>query len=88
MLLPNRSGETVSLQEFQGERTLALFWNPECGFCKHMLDDLRAWEANPPDGARLLVISTGTVEANQAMGLRSRVLLDEHSGPQGHHQRC
>ena len=39
---------------------------------------LKAWEANPPEGApRLLVVSTGTVEANQAEGLRSPVVLDQ-----------
>jgi hypothetical protein len=43
-----------------------------------MLDDLKAWEADPPEGApRLLVVSTGLVEANEALGLRSPVLLDQ-----------
>jgi hypothetical protein len=43
-----------------------------------MLEDLKAWEAKPPKGApQLLVISTGTLEANQAPGLRSPVLLDQ-----------
>jgi len=43
-----------------------------------MLDDLKAWERRPSEGApRLLVVSTGTVEVNQAQGLRSRVVLDE-----------
>jgi hypothetical protein len=43
-----------------------------------MLDDLRAWEANPPDGApKLLVVSQGEVEANRAMDLRSPVVLDQ-----------
>ncbi len=78
MMLSNLSGETVSLQEFQGERTLVLFWNPGCGFCRRMLDDLKAWEADPPLGApRLLVISTGNMEDNRAMGLRAPVLLDQ-----------
>jgi hypothetical protein len=44
-----------------------------------MLDDLRVWEANrPKNGLKLLVVSTGTVEANQAMGLASPVVLDEN----------
>lgn len=78
LMLPNLAGETVSLQEFQGEWTLVLFWNPSCGFCKRMLDELKAWDANPPVGApRLLVITTGTVEANKAMGLHAPVLLDQ-----------
>jgi hypothetical protein len=57
-----------------------LFWNPGCDFCQQMLPDLQAWERNPPPEApQLLVVSTGTVEANQAQGLRSPVVLDQDS---------
>jgi hypothetical protein len=43
-----------------------------------MLDGLKAWETTPPVGApQLLVVSRGTVEANQAQGLRSPVVLDQ-----------
>jgi hypothetical protein len=43
-----------------------------------MLDDLKAWEANPPKGApKLVIVSTGTVEANKELGLKSTILLDE-----------
>ena len=77
--LPNLSGRTVNLSDFRGNKVLVLFWNPGCGFCERMLDDLKTWETNPPKGApRLLVISTGTVETNQAMGLRLPVLLDQN----------
>lgn len=76
--LPDLSGKQVSLADFRGDPTLALFWNPGCGFCQRMLDDLKAWEAKPSAGApRLLVVSTGSVEENKAMGLRSPVLLDQ-----------
>ncbi|GHO65128.1 hypothetical protein KSC_040200 [Ktedonobacter sp. SOSP1-52] len=76
--LPDLKGEPVSLSSFRNTLTLLLFWNPDCGFCKSMLSDLKAWEANPPQGApRLLVISDGTAEENRLMGLRSPVLLDK-----------
>src|SRR5229473_3648154 len=76
--LPDLSGKQVSLADFRGDPTLALFWNPGCGFCQRMLDDLQAWEAKPSEGApRLLVVSTGSVEENKAMGLRSPILLDQ-----------
>ena len=76
--LPDLSGKQVSLADFRGDPTLALFWNPGCGFCQRMLDDLKAWEMKPSRGApRLLVVSTGSVEKNKAMGLRSPVLLDQ-----------
>jgi peroxiredoxin/uncharacterized membrane protein YphA (DoxX/SURF4 family) len=76
--LPDLSGKQVSLADFRGDPTLVLFWNPGCGFCQRMLDDLKAWEEKPPGGApRPLIVSTGSVEENEAMGLRSPVLLDQ-----------
>jgi peroxiredoxin len=76
--LPDLRGNQVHLSDFRGSKTLVLFWNPECGFCQRMLSDLKAWEARKPAGApQLLVVSTGTVEANQAMRLRSPVVLDQ-----------
>jgi peroxiredoxin len=75
--LPDLAGQTVSLSDFRGSPTLLLFWRPSCGFCQRMLPDLKAWEANPPEGApKLLVVSTDSVADNQAMGLHSPVLLD------------
>jgi peroxiredoxin len=76
--LPNLKGKRVNLAAFRGKKTLVLFWNPGCGFCQQMLDDLKDFEANPPEGApNLLVVSSGTVAENKAMGLRSTVVLDE-----------
>ena len=43
-----------------------------------MAVDLKTWEANPPHGApRLLIVSSGTAEANRAVGLHSTTLLDQ-----------
>lgn len=76
--LPDLKGRTINLAGYRGRRTLVLFWNPACGFCQQMLEDLKAWEADPPEEApKLLVVSTGSVEANEALGLRSPVLLDQ-----------
>lgn len=76
--LPDLEEQEFDLESFKGEPVLLLFWNPGCGSCARMLDDLKAWEeAPPPDAPRLLVISTGSVEANREMGLRSTVLLDQ-----------
>lgn len=76
--LSDLDGKTFSLSNFRGNNTLLLFWNPSCGFCQQMLADLKTWEAEPPDGApQLLVVSTGSIEANRMPGLRSPVLLDE-----------
>jgi thiol-disulfide isomerase/thioredoxin len=77
--LADLKGVEVSLQEdFRGQESLVLFWNPGCGFCQQMLPDLKEWEENPPEGApQLLVVSAGTQESNKAMGLSSSVVLDQ-----------
>lgn len=75
--LANLDGEPVKLTDFSGQPTAVLFWNPGCGFCQRMADDLKAWEANPPkDAPKLLVVSTGEAEANRKVGLKSPVVLD------------
>ena len=76
--LPDLHGNTVDLEDFRGEETLVLFWNPGCGFCKQMLPDLKEWEASAQEGApKLLVVSAGSEEANEGMGLSSKVVLDQ-----------
>jgi thiol-disulfide isomerase/thioredoxin len=75
--LPDLNGQHVNLPQFLGNRTLVLFWNPGCGYCQQMLPDLRAWEEAKLEGApKLLVVSTGSVEANRALGLHSPILLE------------
>jgi thiol-disulfide isomerase/thioredoxin len=75
--LPDLDGKTVDLATFKGEATLVIFWNPGCGFCQRMLPEIRALEAQPPLNApQLLIVSTGTIEANRAMGVQSTIVLD------------
>jgi thiol-disulfide isomerase/thioredoxin/uncharacterized membrane protein YphA (DoxX/SURF4 family) len=76
--LPDLDGQLVDLTSRKGKDTLVLFWNPDCGFCQQMLPDLKKWEAKPPRNApELLVVSTGSVEANKALGFKSAVVLDQ-----------
>lgn len=76
--LPDLSGKSIKLKAFRGEETVVLFWNPGCGFCQQMLDDLKEWESNSAEEApKLLVVSAGTKEANEQMGLSSPVVLDQ-----------
>lgn len=80
--LPDLDGDPVDGSMFGVGPTLVVFWNPSCGFCQKMLPELQAWDASPAraQGAqRLLLVSTGTVEQNRAMGLRSTILLDRGS---------
>lgn len=76
--LPDLDGNTVNLADFKGRDTLLVFWNPGCGFCNRMVDDLKKWEAKPPKNAPgLLFVSTGTAEANRAHGFKAPMLLDQ-----------
>jgi peroxiredoxin len=78
--LPDLEGRTVSLAGLRGQPTVVLFWNPGCGFCAGMLDELREWDQTRTNGApQLLVISTGTPESHAEMQLRSSIVLDEAS---------
>ena len=78
LTLPDLEGNTTTLSELGGAPTLLLFWNPDCGFCQQLLPELKAWERRRADQTpQLLVVSRGDVAANRAMGLSSRVVLDD-----------
>jgi thiol-disulfide isomerase/thioredoxin/uncharacterized membrane protein YphA (DoxX/SURF4 family) len=77
LLLSDLDGATVDLGHLAGQRTVLLFWNPSCGFCSQMLDDVKWWERHrDPRLADLVVVSTGDAASNRAQGFQSRVLLD------------
>jgi thiol-disulfide isomerase/thioredoxin len=76
--LPDLSGDTVNAASLYGEETVLLFWNPSCGFCQRMIAELRSWETEKaPNAPRLVVLSTGSIEINKQMGLRSTIVIDE-----------
>ena len=77
--LPSLDGETVALSEFRGRDTLVVFWNPGCGFCRSMHEDLLAWETGGTGNGKpqLVVVSFGDAESTRAEGFGSPVLLDE-----------
>jgi peroxiredoxin/uncharacterized membrane protein YphA (DoxX/SURF4 family) len=76
--LPDLEGRTVELRDYRGRDTLVVFWDPNCPHCQQLAEGLRRWETEPPRGApRLLLVSSGSIEANRALGFRSSVVLDE-----------
>jgi thiol-disulfide isomerase/thioredoxin len=76
--LPSLEGERLSLAELRGRDTVLLFWDPECGYCRAMHDELLAWErAANGSTPRLVVLSSGDEYATRSEGFRSKVLLDE-----------
>lgn len=77
LTLESLNGETVDLGEGADSGTLLLFWNPDCGFCRSMHDDLLAWEAAADgSGPSLVVVSSGDLDRTREDGFRSIVLLD------------
>lgn len=75
--LPSLSGDMVPLESLRGRDALLLFWNPACGFCRSMHDDVVAWESSA-NGAtpRLVIFSSGDAESTRAENFQSLVLLD------------
>jgi methylamine dehydrogenase accessory protein MauD len=77
LTLVDLDGEQIDLADPRSGGRMLLFWNPHCGFCERMIDDLRAWEADAPaDAPELILVSTGSEEDNRAMGLRLRIALN------------
>ena len=76
--LATLDGEEVTLRAQLDGPTALLFWNPGCGFCQRMLDDLKALEMESPEGSsKIVVVSTGDPERNREQGIQSTVLLDQ-----------
>ncbi len=75
--LTSLSGDPVDLRSFRGADAVVLFWNPSCGFCKAMLAKLRAWDEERAGDTSLLVVSSGSSEANVDLAeMGSAVVLD------------
>ena len=79
--LADLKGQVMDLGQLRGRRTLLLFWNPSCGFCQQMLEDVKAWERQPgKDAPELLIVSAGSPEDIRKQDFHSRVLLDPYFG--------
>jgi thiol-disulfide isomerase/thioredoxin len=72
------NGAPFKFNTLIGETLFLLFWNPGCGFCTAMVEDLRMWENAEHRSLKLIMIASGSAEQNRALGLRSLVLLDSH----------
>jgi peroxiredoxin len=77
--LPDVDGHTADLSEFAGRKTLLLFWNPQCGACRAMLDEFKSWERKLNRATLgVLLVSTGTAEENRQQGIQSRIAQDDN----------
>jgi peroxiredoxin len=80
LVLPDIDGRNIDLAHFKGQETLLIFWNPACGYCKRIVNDLRAYEDQDREQVpNLLMISSGTVSTNRELHFRSTVLIDGHA---------
>jgi peroxiredoxin len=80
--LPDLTGVRHKLSEFLGTNALLIFFNPSCGFCTKMADDLAALSVGGGnDRAVPVVVTTGDVEENRKLvekyGIRCLVLLQK-----------
>jgi methylamine dehydrogenase accessory protein MauD len=75
--LPVGSEVPEELATLVDRETVVLFWNPGCGFCRAMREDLLGWEASPPAGAPgLLLVASGDAHEVREDAFRSPVVLD------------
>src|SRR5215471_725560 len=66
--LPDLAGERHKLSEFHGKDLLVIFFNPKCGFCTKMAEDLAALPLNGENGRAVpVVVTTGGLEANRKL---------------------
>lgn len=72
--LPNLAGHEIRLDSLLGKETLLLFWNPGCGFCQAMADDLLRWEAKS-GGTQLVFIASGEAATVKKESERFRSLF-------------
>src|SRR5262245_29499717 len=80
--LPDLAGERHKLSEFRGKDLLLIFFNPQCGFCTKMVDDLAALPLDDENGRAIpIVVTTGDLQDNLQLvgryGIRCTVLLQK-----------
>ncbi len=68
-------GKPINLDDYLGAPFLMVFWDPGCGYCEQLLPRIRAFE-HATTRVPLVVVSKGSVIANQALRLSSPIVLD------------
>jgi thiol-disulfide isomerase/thioredoxin len=66
--LPDLRGDTHSLSDFRGKRTLLVNWSPTCGFCIRIASELAALDPVLAEhDVQLLFVTSGDAESNRAV---------------------
>jgi thiol-disulfide isomerase/thioredoxin len=77
LVLTDLNGRRHDVAALAGRRAILMFWNPGCGFCREMVDVVKAWErAKTSSSPELVFIAAGTPAENREFGFRSRMLMD------------
>jgi len=84
--LPDATGRMVGLDDFGGDRTLLVHWNPSCGFCDLIASDLAELAPKLAEAKTdMALVSYGDVDSNlefaERHGLDLPVLLIDGSEP-------
>jgi peroxiredoxin len=84
--LPDLSGQERALEEFRGRRLLLVNWDPGCGFCVQIAEELSALEAGlAKRKTTLALISNGDASSNRRLldssSLNCLLLQQKPSGP-------
>ena len=71
-------GKEITTDYFKGQQTLVTFWSHTCGFCQNMVEELREWDkTRGSDDPELILFSDGDKEANESLGLKAPIVVDE-----------
>lgn len=78
--LPDLSGSTRALAEFNGQRLLLIHWSFDCGFCEAIADDLVALEGDlKKRNAQIVLLASGDETSNREHaahhGMKMPILL-------------
>ncbi len=84
--LPDLDGQIRSLDDYQNQRVLLIFWGPQCGFCGLLAPDLARLQGDLRVAKmQLLLVSLDDGVANRKLaeesGLRCPILLMEKDDP-------
>lgn len=70
-------GNRVRLTAFGGAETLFLFWDPRCGSCREIREELLGWERDPTPGTpQVVIVTNADGRSVQREGFRSPILVD------------
>jgi peroxiredoxin len=75
--LTDAEGRRRRLDDFLGTETLFVFWDPGCGSCREIREQLLAWEADRlPGTPQLVLVTSARGDDIRGEGFSSPILLD------------